>query len=152
MTYLDSQRNHVLGILEGITDEDLRRPVAPSGWSCLGLVQHLALDIERFWFRRVVAGADVNLKDGTEAWQVADDASAEEILALYRQEIALSNEVLAATPVGAMPAWWPDFFEDYPIRPVRAVILHVIAETAAHAGHLDIVREVIDGRQWFVIE
>lgn len=49
LAYLNAQRAHVLGILEGLEEEALRRPVLPSGWSCLGLVRHLALDDERFW-------------------------------------------------------------------------------------------------------
>ena len=52
---LNAQRRHVLGILEGLDEDALRRPVLPSGWSCLALVQHLALDDERFWFQGVVA-------------------------------------------------------------------------------------------------
>jgi Protein of unknown function (DUF664) len=54
--YLDDQREHVLGILAGLSDEQLRQPVLPSGWSCLGLVHHLALDVEEFWFPGVIAG------------------------------------------------------------------------------------------------
>jgi uncharacterized membrane protein YjdF len=46
----------VLGAVEGLSDEALRRPVLPSGWSCLGMVQHLTLSVERLWFRAVVAG------------------------------------------------------------------------------------------------
>ncbi len=53
---LNAQRDHVLGILEGLDEDALRRPVLPSRWTCLGLVRHLALDVERFWFRGVVAG------------------------------------------------------------------------------------------------
>ena len=53
---LADQRNHVLGILEGLSDEDLQRPLLPSHWTCAGLVHHLAIDVERFWFRAVVAG------------------------------------------------------------------------------------------------
>src|SRR5260221_991912 len=53
---LTGQRRHVLGILEGLSEEDLRRPVLPSGGTCLCLVHHLALDVERFWFRAVMAG------------------------------------------------------------------------------------------------
>jgi hypothetical protein len=49
LTRLDHQRRHVQD------EADLRRPVLPPGWSCLGLVRHLALDVERFWFRAVVA-------------------------------------------------------------------------------------------------
>src|SRR3954470_3564276 len=55
-SYLDAQRRHVLGILEGLDDEALVRPVLPSGWSCAGMLQHLALDVERFWFRCVISG------------------------------------------------------------------------------------------------
>jgi Protein of unknown function (DUF664) len=53
--FLDEQRNHVLGILEGLTDEQLQRPVLPSGWHCLGVVKHLALADEHYWFRRSVS-------------------------------------------------------------------------------------------------
>src|ERR1700759_1486634 len=63
LAILDRQREHVLGILDGLPGDELRRPVLPSGWNCLGLVQHLTLDVERFWFRDVVAGLDVASED-----------------------------------------------------------------------------------------
>jgi Protein of unknown function (DUF664) len=44
---LADQRNHVVGILEGLSEEDLQRPVLPSGWTCAGLVHHLTTDVER---------------------------------------------------------------------------------------------------------
>lgn len=75
---------------------------------------------------------------------------AAEVLDLYRAESERSDAIIAATPPDAMPRWWPDAFPDYPIRPLRQVVLHVIAETAAHAGHLDAARELIDGKQWVV--
>src|ERR1700733_14143388 len=53
---LESQRRHILGDLEGLDEEALRRPVLPSGWTCLGLLGHLTNDVERFWLRCVVAG------------------------------------------------------------------------------------------------
>jgi hypothetical protein len=65
---LNQQREHVLGILEGLPEEALRRPVLPTGWSCLGLVRHLALDVERFWFRGVTVAEPVDQPAG--AWQV----------------------------------------------------------------------------------
>lgn len=48
----------------------------------------------------------------------------------------------------AAPAWWPEFFANSRLDSVREVVLHVITETACHAGHLDAVRELIDGKQW----
>ena len=151
VTSLDAQRAHVLGALEGLSDDQLRRSALPSGWTPLGLVQHLALDVERFWFRCAVAGEQLPLTSGDEAWQVPADVAGAAIFGLYRDEIARANAIIAATPADAMPKWWPDFFEGFPARPLRRTILHVIAETATHAGHLDAARELMDGEQWIVL-
>jgi uncharacterized damage-inducible protein DinB len=148
---LDTQREHVLGALDGLSDEDLRRPVLPSGWTPLGLVHHLAIDVERLWYRNAMAGDPVPDDDGDDAWQVPGTMTAAEVLALYRDEIARANAILETLPADAMPKWWPDFFPDFPPRPLRKVMLHVIAETATHAGHLDAARELTDGSQWIVL-
>ncbi|WP_067812739.1 DinB family protein [Actinomadura kijaniata] len=151
---LTAQRRHVQGILEGLGEDDLRRPLLPSGWSCLGLVRHLALDVERFWFRAVAAG-DPAVIDGLgragDAWRVGRDASAASVLDRYRREIDAANAVIAATPLEAAPAWWPERFTDWRARTLRELLLHVITETACHAGHLDAARELIDGRRWLVL-
>lgn len=152
LAVLDAQRGHVLGILEGLPDGALRRAVLPSGWTCLGLVRHLALDVERFWFRAVVAGEQVDLETGADAWQVVPDVPAEDVLGLYRQEAELANGIIAARAPDAPPAWWPaEIFPGLPSRPLRDTVLHVITETATHAGHLDAVRELIDGRTWMIL-
>ena len=148
---LNAQREHVLGAFEGLSDDQLRRSALPSGWTPLGLVQHLALEVERFWFRGAVAGEPLTLTSGDEAWQVPADVPSAAIFGLYRDEIARANEIIAATPIDAMPRWWPDFFSDFPARPLRRTILHVITETATHAGHLDAARELADGGQWIVL-
>jgi uncharacterized damage-inducible protein DinB len=149
---LDAERSHVLEALSDLSDEALRRPMLPSGWSCLGLVQHLSLDVERFWFRAVVAGEEVDLESGDGAWQVGPDTAAEAVLDGYREEIRRANAIIAATPLDAPPAWWPvEVFEDLPVRELRRTILSVLTETACHAGHLDVVRELIDGRQRLVL-
>ena len=62
---LSNQRRHVLGVMKGLPEEALRRPVLPSGWTCLGMLRHLAVDDERFWFRGVAAGGAVDLNDDT---------------------------------------------------------------------------------------
>jgi uncharacterized damage-inducible protein DinB len=149
---LDAERDHVLEALSGLSDEALQRRMLPSGWSCLGLVQHLTLDVERFWFRAVVAGEQVPLESGDGAWQVDPDATAESVLEAYRAEIRRANAVIEATPLDAAPAWWPaHIFEGLPVRDLRRTILSVLTETACHAGHLDVVRELIDGRQRLVL-
>jgi hypothetical protein len=155
LTALNGQRRHVLGIIDGLDDDALRRPVLPSGWSCLGLVQHLALDVERFWFRAVVTGEkDVirALDDIDDAWQVGPDATADGVLTRYRREAELADGVVTALPMDTAPAWWPHhLFGEPHLHSLREVVLHVISETAAHAGHLDAARELLDGRRWLVL-
>jgi len=153
LSTIGDQRDHVLGILEGLSDEELRRPVLPSGWVCLGLVQHLAVDVEQWWFRRIVAGQDIETHESpASAWRVTQDQSAEAVFALYRNEIELANAIIAATPLAAAPDYWPeDLWPNWRLHNLREVMLHVITETAVHAGHLDAVCELIDGRKWLVL-
>ncbi|WP_055588696.1 DinB family protein [Peterkaempfera griseoplana] len=150
---LDGQRAHVLGILQGLSEEDLRRPVLPSGWSCLALVRHLTLDVERFWFPGVTAGEpDVaeQLTAGAEAhWQVPEGMGAEEVLADYRAAVARADAVLAAVTPDQAPAVWPvEIWPDWRLPDVRHIVIHVLTEVACHAGHLDAARELIDGTTW----
>jgi hypothetical protein len=156
LSCLNAQRAHVMGILEGLDEEALRRPVLPSGWNCLGLVRHLALDVERFWFRAVVAGeksvvGDLD-QDPDDAWQVGPEVPSDDVFNLYRQEVDFANTIITTTALDAEPAWWPvELFGDWRLNDLREVILHVITETACHAGHLDAARELLDGRRWLVL-
>lgn len=153
---LEGQRRHVRSILEGLADGDLRRPVLPSGWNCLGLVRHLALDVEQFWFRGVMAGAPEVTAWATseheEPWEVGEDVAAADVFDLYRRQTALADAVITATSPDAPPAWWPTGqFGPPHLHTLREVVLHVITETACHAGHLDAVRELVDGRRWLTL-
>ena len=155
LDHLNAQRRHVLGILEGLDDDALRRAVLPSGWNCLGLLQHLALDDERFWFQAVVAGDQTVINQVMNApedsWKVDPDVPVEQVFDLYRKHMDRSNAIIEATPLDADPVWWPDFFPNFRLENLREVILHVLTETAVHAGHLDATRELIDGRTWLVL-
>jgi uncharacterized damage-inducible protein DinB len=155
LRYLDHQRMHILEMAEGLDDRALRQPVLPSGWTLLGLVQHLTLDVERFWFQAIVAGEQdvIEWFEGAgNAWEVAPDVPAEAVFDAYRREIELANAIIAGTAPDAAPVWWPgDLFGDFRLHTLREIILHVMTETACHTGHVDIVRELIDGRQWMVL-
>jgi len=153
LKYLNQQREHVLGIVENLPEAAMRRSVLPTGWTCAGLIQHLALDIERFWFRQVMTGELVGPDEfGDDGWQVRPDVSADAVLQLYRREIDLADKIITATSLEAPPAWWPDFFAPtFHLDNLRQVLLHVIAETACHAGHLDAARELIDGQTWLIL-
>jgi uncharacterized damage-inducible protein DinB len=153
LSSLATQRDHVLGILEGLSEEDLQRPILPSQWTCAGLVHHLAIDVERFWFRQVVAGEEMPAgEEPDNAWQVPAGATATAVLYAYRRETELADAIIAVTSLDSPPAWWPeDLFGRWRLDDLRQILLHVIAETACHAGHLDAARELIDGRQWIVL-
>jgi hypothetical protein len=153
MRCLQGQRIHVLGAVEGLSDEALRRPVLPSGWSCLGMVQHLTLSVERLWFRAAVAGDPEAIDTGgsqDSAWQVPPGLAVGDVLDRYRHEASLADAVIAASSADADLAWWPFPGSEWRLHKLREVLLHVIAETACHAGHLDAARELIDGQQWVV--
>ncbi|MEU2675225.1 DUF664 domain-containing protein [Streptomyces sp. NPDC007164] len=150
---LDCQRQHVLGILAGLSEKDLRRPVLPSGWSCLALVRHLTLDVERFWFPGVIAGEpDVagQLVAGAEAhWSVPEAMSSEEVFHDYRAAIARADAVIAAAVPDQEPAAWPvEIWPTWRLPDARRIVIHVLTEVACHSGHLDAARELIDGTTW----
>jgi hypothetical protein len=154
LTTLDNSRAHITGILDGLEADALHRPVLPTGWSCLGLVQHLTLDVERFWFRGVVAGGldDPGWPEHGSAWEVGPTVVPDVVLDGYRAEIAAANDIITTTPLEQPPAAWPgDLFGDFRLVDLRAVLLHVITETSCHAGHLDAARELLDGRTWIIL-
>jgi hypothetical protein len=150
---LDTQREHVLGILEGLTEEQLHSVTVPSGWSPLGMVRHLALDAEHYWFRCIVGGEPLsffreNNLEGNRVWKVDPAETSDEVFALYRREIARSNEIIRSTPLETPPAVIEEWWGDWQVPDLRFIVMHMIEETACHAGHLDVVRELIDGRLW----
>jgi uncharacterized damage-inducible protein DinB len=152
---LNVQREHVLEAVAGLSDEELRRPVLPSGWSALGLVSHLAFDVEEWWFRAVLAGEQAAIDEvmGAESWwQVPPGTRAADVIGNYRHQIELASAISTATSLDTAPAWWPEsLFGSWRLADHRELLLHVITETACHAGHLDAVRELIDGKQYMVL-
>ena len=155
LRHLNSQRRHLLSTMDGLDDATLIRKMLPSQWSPAALVSHLTHDVERFWFRQVVANepSGLGLPGGmNEAWWIPDDASPRAILDAYRAEAAHADEIVRAHDLDDEPLWWDESLFGPGSRPdsVRDVILHVIAETAAHAGQMDVVRELIDGTQHLV--
>ncbi len=153
---LTAQRRHVLGILEGLDDDSLLRPVLPSGWNATELVHHLTVDVERFWFGAVVAADPDEISaagDPEGGWRVPAGTLPGAVLDQYRAQAERSDEFLGSADLSSPPAWWPvDLFGTWRLDCVRQVVLHVLVETACHAGHLDAARELMDGRQWMVLD
>ncbi|HSN12946.1 MAG TPA: DinB family protein [Propionibacteriaceae bacterium] len=151
LAYLNSARAHVRAVLDGVSETDRHRPLVPSGWSMVGLVQHLTFDVERFWFRVVMAGEDATLFTGSDAWQVAAGTPSTEVLAAYERECALADEIIERTPLDATAALWREEWGPLHVESLLDVVVHVLKETATHAGHLDVARELLDGHQHLVL-
>ena len=148
---LENQRGHILGAVDGLDETQLTTPFSPSGWTPAGLVQHLALDAEGYWFREVFADQPI-ARDGDpeNAWDVAPGGGLA-ALDRYREECALANEVIAAHSPGDEPAAWPARWGTWRLANLYQMTLHVVTETSCHTGHLDIAREFIDGTQHMVV-
>jgi len=145
-------RQHILAAIEGLDEDVLRRSYVPSGWTPLSMVRHLTLDVERIWFRGAVAGdpqVPEAIRRGVSGFHDRESLSAVEIIAGYRAECERSDKIIAGLPAETPTRWKP-----YPDAPtdLAGVVLHVVVETACHAGHLDIVRENLDARQFLVVD
>lgn len=150
--WLDSKRRHVRQQVEALADADAARSHVPSGWTPLGAVRHLTIDVERVWFRLVMAGQEVDLPGGYAGWVVPEGTSREQVLEEYAEECRLADEAVAGLSLDQAPVWWFPDAGDPPYSTLREVLLHVLVETTTHAGHLDICRELADGGQRLVLD
>jgi uncharacterized protein DUF664 len=150
--YLQEARDSVVRALDGLDEYDVRRPVVPSGTNLLGLVKHLT-GIELGYLGAAVgrpSPVPLPWEDDGSVWESADmwataDQSRDHLLGLYRRAWQHSDESLAllALDAPATVPWWP---EERRETTFGALVVRVVAETAQHAGHCDLAREVIDGR------
>ncbi len=140
---LDRHRDAVLWKLEGLDDEQLRRQVVPSGTSLLGLVKHLGA-MEYGWFchtfGRPTEPLPLDDEDPDADLRVESDETTADIVGLYTRGRTAADEVIAELSVEDLGTAW--FGEQVSMR---WVLIHMLEETARHAGHMDIARELIDG-------
>ncbi|MFD7442536.1 DinB family protein [Streptomyces sp. NPDC059909] len=144
--YLDFHRATLAMKCQGLSDEDLRRrSMPPSTLSLLGLVRHMA-EVERTWFRRVIAAEDIPLVWSDEGdYQVAYDATKatrSEAFDAWETEIEHSRRIEREAESLEVTGYQPRWGEHVSLR---LVMLHLIHEYARHNGHADFLREGIDG-------
>lgn len=146
---LDVQREAVISKLDGLTEEQGRHPPTPPGNSIMSLVQHLAY-VENWWFRVCFAGdrdAYLYPEDDLDAdFRVAPETTILELIAFYRSECEISNQIARAAPSLDDQAKYTKRTDGVPT--LRWILNHMITETARHAGHADIARDVIEGPTW----
>jgi len=146
--YLQHERDAVLWKLDGLSEYDVRRPLVPTGTNLLGLVKHLAFG-EFGYFGECFGRPSPDQPPWEEADPNSDmfaapDESRDFITGLYRRAWAHADGTIDAESldaVGRVP-WWPAGRNEVTLH---RVLIHVATETARHAGHADIVRELIDG-------
>ncbi len=140
LTFLDYLRESVLAKLDGVPEPAVRTAAVPSGTSLLGLVKHLTA-VEFNWFLWSYAGAEGDPwpDDGEPA---ADD-TAPGVAAAYRAAARRADQVVLACPDLDRPG--ARSLRETAPPSMRWILVHMIEETARHAGHADILRELTDG-------
>ena len=147
---LQAGRDALLWKLEGVSEYDARRPLTPTGTNLLGLIKHVA-SVELGYFG-VTFGRpspvplpwhEADAEPNADMWAPAGQSRAE-VLELHRQAREHADATIAALPldaVGRVP-WWPPERAEVTLH---RILVHMIAETHRHAGHADLVRELVDG-------
>ncbi len=150
LRYLQLAREALIWKLDGLDEYDIRRPLTPTGTNLLGLVKHVA-SVEAGYlgdtFGRpspeALAWIAEDAEPNADMWATPEE-SRDQIVDLYRRVWAHSDETVEGLPLdaaGRVP-WWPEERADVSLH---RILVHVIAETDRHAGHADIVRELVDG-------
>lgn len=148
--YLQIAREALLWKLDGLSEYDIRRPLVPTGTNLLGLVKHVA-SVEAGYlgdtfgrpFGEPLPWIDEDAELNADMWATPEESRAD-IVGLYHRVWANSDATIEALPLEALGQvpWWPDDRREVTLH---RILIHVIAETNRHAGHADIVRELIDG-------
>ena len=148
LEYLEYQRASVRSIVDGLSEDAWHTPVVASGWTVAGVVEHLG-GAERHWFQEVVAGLqeDHPWDEGRPPYDPARaftcDRPLLEVLGHYRAQCDRSDQILGRVSLSDAPR---GRHGDEEIPNFRVVVLHMIEETAAHSGHLEIAPQLLDGK------
>jgi uncharacterized damage-inducible protein DinB len=152
LAYLAQQRYVLRIAAHGLTDQQARQTPTRSALSIGGLIKHVAVT-ERGWIDRVHQRSRQAEDDYHANFRLEPDETLSSILQLYDEVAKETEQVVAAIPdlgqAVPIPKGVPWFPSDVDAWSVRWVLLHLIEETARHAGHADIIRESLDGATAF---
>jgi uncharacterized damage-inducible protein DinB len=148
--YLQAARDALLWKLDGLSEYDIRRPLTPTGTNLMGLLKHVASVALGYFgetfdrpFDEPLPWLDDDAEPNADMWATGEQ-SREQIVGLYHRAWAHCDatiDALTLDTIGHVP-WWPQERREVTLH---RVLVHMIAETDRHAGHADIVRELIDG-------
>ena len=148
LSWIGASVRRLVASTKGLTEDQMRMPVAPSGWSVLGLLGHVH-DSTIFWLHNVVAGNPTEFDESDDEWVNDPDRPATEMIAVLLADVATACAAVRGVASDQKPGWWPEgAWGGYRQHTVRGVMLHLLNDNAAHTGQLDIAREQIDGAVW----
>jgi uncharacterized damage-inducible protein DinB len=148
--YLRNRRADLVGKLDGLSEYDARRPLTSSGTNVLGVIKHVA-SVELGYFTdtfgrptgRVLPWFAEGAEPDLDFWAPPEETR-EDVLELHRFSADASDAVIEELPLdapGQVP-WWP---EERRAVTLQQILVHMLVETSRHCGHVDIVRELLDG-------
>ncbi|WP_433381657.1 DinB family protein [Actinoplanes sp. CA-142083] len=147
--YLREAREALLGKLDGLPEYDVRRPLVPTGTNLLGLVKHVSSVTAGYFgevfdrpFPEFIPGLHEDDEPNADMWATADE-SRDAVIGLWHRVWAHADATIEALPIDAPGSvrWWGHT----PVT-LHLILVHVLAELNRHAGHADIVRELVDGQ------
>lgn len=148
--YLKVNADSLLWKLEGLSEYDLRRPLVPTGTNLLGLVKHVGSVVAGYLgdcfgrpFPQAFPWFGPDAEPNADMWATEEESS-EQVVDMYQRAWAHADATIEALPIdatGRVP-WWPADRADVTLH---TVMVHLLSEVARHAGHADLVRELIDG-------
>ena len=156
LAYLAQQRSVVRIAAYGLTDEQARATPTPSALSVGGIIKHLAA-VERFWMDVVLqrVKGPGSFEDYQDEFRLGPEDTVASVLEVYAEAALETEDVVdsiadlgRAVPVPPGVPWFP---QDVDAWSLRWVLLHLIEETARHAGHADIIREASDGATTYAL-
>ncbi|MFF2042405.1 DinB family protein [Kitasatospora sp. NPDC058170] len=149
-SFLEAQRGGLRRAALGLTEEQAAATPSASALSVAGLIKHVAL-CERHWISGVLLGRDLGELDHAESFRLGEGETLAGWLKEYEEIAAETEEAVRGLPDLEHDAPLPvaPWFPPGARRSARWVLLHLIEETARHAGHADVIRESLDGRTAF---
>lgn len=145
--YLDWYHETLFRKLDGLSDQQLRTPIQPFGWAPLGLVKHLTW-VQRRWFRWGFTAENVRAylcDDDSAEWRIEDGESTTDVFAGYRAEREHGLRIVAGHGLDDQARVGGRFATAQQAPSLGRILFHLLQEYARHLGHLDMLRELING-------
>jgi uncharacterized damage-inducible protein DinB len=147
LSQLAAQHRRIIGIVDGLDEAQLRSLPVPSGWSPLSMINHVG-GATSFWLFEVMLDRHPDTPSDDD-FAIPADTDAAALLDRFQESTRSALAAVSDLALSTEPAWWPEgAWGGWRLHTLNEILLHLVVETACHAGHLDVARELIDGGTW----